>query len=124
MSADMLFVFGLLLVTVILFVSDRVRLDVVAVSVILVLMLSGVLSPGEALADFGDPVVLLIAGLFVVGEGLYRTGVAFAIGDWLIRVAGTHELRLLVMLMLVVPLQILAMIVTLLAVPMLFPLEG
>ena len=102
MSGDMLFVFGLLLVTIILFVSDRVRLDVVAVSVILVLMLSGLLTPGEALAGFGDPVVLLIAGLFVVGEGLYRTGVAFAVGDWLMRVAGTHELRLLVMLMLVV----------------------
>jgi len=102
MNGDMLFVFGLLLVTVILFVSDRVRLDVVAVSVILVLMLSGLLTPGEALAGFGDPVVLLIAGLFVVGEGLYRTGLAFAVGDWLMRVAGTNELRLLVMLMLVV----------------------
>jgi di/tricarboxylate transporter len=102
MSGDMLFVFGLLLVTIILFVSDRVRLDIVAVSVILVLMLSGLLTPGEALAGFGDPVVLLIAGLFVVGEGLYRTGMAFAVGDWLMRVAGTNELRLLVMLMLVV----------------------
>jgi di/tricarboxylate transporter len=102
MNGDMLFVFGLLLVTVLLFVSDRVRLDVVAVSVILVLMLSGLLTPGEALAGFGDPVVLLIAGLFVVGEGLYRTGIAFAVGEWLMRVAGTNELRLLVMLMLVV----------------------
>ena len=102
MNGDMLFVFGLLLVTIILFVSDRVRLDVVAVSVILVLMLSGLLTPGEALAGFGDPVVLLIAGLFVVGEGLYRTGVAFAVGDWLMRVAGTNERRLMIMLMLVV----------------------
>jgi len=46
--------------------------------------------------------VLLIAGLFVVGEGLYRTGVAFAVGDWLMRVAGTNERRLMIMLMLVV----------------------
>jgi di/tricarboxylate transporter len=102
MSGDIMFVFGLLLVIIILFVSDRVRLDVVAVAAILVLMLSGLLTPGEALAGFGDPVVLLIAGLFVVGEGLYRTGVAFAVGDWLMRVAGTNERRLLVMLMLVV----------------------
>ena len=78
----MLLTFGLLLITIVLFVSDRVRLDVVALAVILVLMLSGLLTPGEALAGFGDPVVLLIAGLFVVGEGLYRTGVAFAVGDW------------------------------------------
>jgi di/tricarboxylate transporter len=55
MTGETLFVFGLLLVTIILFVSDRLRLDVVAMLVILVLMLSGLLSPGEALAGFGDP---------------------------------------------------------------------
>jgi di/tricarboxylate transporter len=65
-------------------------------------MLSGLLSPKEALAGFGDPVVLLIAGLFVVGEGLFRTGVAFAIGNWLMRVAGTSETRMMILLMLVV----------------------
>ncbi|MEE4376027.1 MAG: SLC13 family permease [Candidatus Competibacteraceae bacterium] len=102
MTGDTLFVFALLLTTVVLFASDRLRLDVVAILVVLALMLSGVLSPVEALAGFGDPVVLLIAGLFVVSEGLFRTGIAYAIGNWLMRVAGTSELRLLVLLMLVV----------------------
>ncbi|MEJ2363587.1 MAG: SLC13 family permease, partial [Deltaproteobacteria bacterium] len=102
MTAEILFVFGLLLITVILFVSGRFRLDVVAIMVILALILSGLLSPTAALAGFGDPVVLLIAGLFVVGEGLFRTGVAYAVGDWLMRVAGTSESRLLILLMLVV----------------------
>jgi len=102
MSGDMMFVFGLLFIIIILFVSDKVRLDIVAIGAILVLMLSGLLTPVEALAGFGDPVVLLIAGLFVIGEGLYRTGIAFAVGGWLMRVAGTNELRLMVMLMLVV----------------------
>ena len=102
MTGETLFVFGLLLVTIILFVSDRLRLDVVAVLVILALMLSGLLSPGEALAGFGDPVVLLIAGLFVVGEALLRTGVAYAVGNWLMSVAGTSQTRLLVLLMLTV----------------------
>jgi len=102
MTGDTLFVFALLLTTVVLFASDRLRLDVVAILVVLALMLSGVLSPTEALAGFGDPVVLLIAGLFVVSEGLFRTGIAYAIGNWLMRVAGTSELRLLIMLMLVV----------------------
>ncbi len=102
MTGAILFVFGLLLVAIILFASGLFRLDVVAIMVILALMLSGLLSPGEALAGFGDPVVLLIAGLFVVGEGLLRTGVAYAVGNWLMGVAGTSENRLLVMLMLVV----------------------
>jgi len=102
MTGEILFVFGLLLITIILFVSGLFRLDVVAIMVILVLILRGLLTPGEALAGFGDPVVLLIAGLFVVGEALFRTGVAYAIGDWLMSVAGTNESRLLILLMLVV----------------------
>jgi di/tricarboxylate transporter len=102
MTGEILFVFGLLLVTILLFVSGFWRLDVVAIMVILTLMLSGLLSPGDALAGFGDPVVLLIAGLFVVGEGLFRTGMSYRIGNWLMGVAGTSENRLLILLMLVV----------------------
>ena len=102
MNFEMLFVFILLFVVVSLFVSDKVRLDVVAVGAILALLLSGLLTPTEALSGFGDPVLLLIAGLFIVGEGLFKTGIAFAVGDWLMGVAGTNELKLTVMLMLVV----------------------
>jgi len=102
LAGETLFVFLILFVTIILFVSDRLRLDVVAILVILALMLSGLLSSNEALAGFGDPVVILIAGLFVVGEGLFRTGVAFAIGNWLMRAGGTSETRMMILLMLVV----------------------
>lgn len=104
MTGESIFVFGLLFVTIVLFISDRVRLDIVAIMVILALMLSGLLSPQQALAGFGDPVVLLIGGLFVIGEGLFRTGIAYAVGAWLMRVAGTSETRLMVLLMLVVAL--------------------
>ncbi|MBW1982618.1 MAG: SLC13 family permease [Deltaproteobacteria bacterium] len=102
MTGEILFVFCLLLITIILFASGLLRLDVVAIMVILALILSGLLSPTAALAGFGDPVVLLIAGLFVVGEGLFQTGVAYAIGEWLMHVAGSSESRLLILLMLVV----------------------
>jgi di/tricarboxylate transporter len=102
MTGETLIVFLLLAATIILFASELLRLDVVAILVVLVLMLSRVLSPTEALAGFGDPLVLLIAGLFVVGEALFRTGVAFRISTWVTKVAGTSETRLLVMLMLVV----------------------
>lgn len=102
MNGEMLFVFSILLATVVLFATDRVRLDIVAILVILSLSISGVISASEAVAGFGDPVVLLIAGLFVVGEGLYRTGIAYAVGNWLTKVAGTSEIRLLVLMMLVV----------------------
>jgi len=100
MSGETLFVFILLAVTIALFASELLPLDVVAVLVVLALMLGHVLSPAEALAGFGDPLVLLLAGMFVVGEGLFRTGVAFRISAWVTRVAGTSEVRLLIMLML------------------------
>jgi di/tricarboxylate transporter len=102
MTGDVLLVSALLLATIALFASDRLRMDVVALLVILALMLTGLLSPREALSGFGDPLVVLIAGLFVVGEGLFRTGIAFSVGNWLMRVAGTSETRLLMLLMMVV----------------------
>ena len=102
MSGEIVFLLVLLAVTIALFVSDRFRLDGIAVAVILALMLSGILTPGEALAGFGDPVVVLIALLFVVGDVLFRTGVAFVAGNWLSNTAGGAEIRVVTLLMLVV----------------------
>ena len=100
MNSDAAIVFGILGVSGIVFASGRLRLDVTALLVVMALMLTGVLTPREALAGFGDPVVLLVAGLLVVGEMLTRTGVSFTMGRWLARVGGTNETRLLVLLML------------------------
>jgi di/tricarboxylate transporter len=102
MTADALFVFGLLAAAVVLFASDRLRPDVVALLVILALVLGDILPATQAVAGFGDPLVILIASLFVVGEGLVRTGVAYQLGQGLIRWAGPSETRLLVLLMLAV----------------------
>ena len=102
MTGDIAFVFGVLGVAVVLFASGRVRLDVVALLVLLALMLGNVVSVPEALSGFSEPVVIMIAGLFVVGEALVTTGIAFAIGEWLMRVGGTSETRLVTLLMLTV----------------------
>lgn len=98
----MLFVFGVLALTVILFASDRLRLDVVALLALLALLLGGILTPAEALAGFSDPIVLIIAGLFIVGAGLFQTGVADALGRQLMRFAGAGEARLIAAIMLIV----------------------
>jgi di/tricarboxylate transporter len=76
-----------------------VRLDIVALLTVLALILTGVLSPREALAGFGDPVVLLVAALLVVGESLTRTGVATELGRWIMRQAGSNETRVLLLVM-------------------------
>jgi di/tricarboxylate transporter len=98
-------VYGVLLGAVALWASDRIRMDLVGVLALLALALTGILSPAQALAGFSDPVVLMIAGLFVVGEGLFRTGVAQAIGGIPARVAGDSEVRLLAAIMLMVALM-------------------
>ncbi len=101
MATDTLLVFVILAVTVALFVSDRIRLDLVALMSLLALLLTGILTPAQALAGFSDPLVIMIAGLFVVSTGLFQTGIAARLGRWLARVAGTSEVRLIALVMLV-----------------------
>ena len=76
MTLDMYIVFGVLIVTIAAFVSDRIRLDLVALLALLALLLTGIITPKEGLAGFAAPIVVMIAGLFVVGGGLFHTGVA------------------------------------------------
>jgi di/tricarboxylate transporter len=102
MTAEILLVYGILAGAVLLFVSERLRLDVVALLALLALALTGILTPGEALAGFADPVVIMIAALFVVGDGLFQTGVAQSMGKLPGRLAGDSEVRLLVIIMLLV----------------------
>jgi len=102
MTGEMLFIFALLAVTVGLFAWDRIRMDIVALSVAMILAFSGLIAPAEVFSGFGMPIVVMIAGLFVVGEGLFRTGIAMAAGQWLSRVGGDSEVRLLLFLIPVV----------------------
>jgi len=102
MTNDMLFSFGVVALAGVLLASGRVRLDIVALLVVLSLVLGGILSPTEAFAGFGDPVVIMVAGLLVISEMLTRTGVAQQIGNWLVRHGRAGEIRLLVLLTLVV----------------------
>ncbi len=100
MTQDALIVFATLAGTIALFVSDRLRLDVVALMSLLVLLLTGVLTPKEGVQGFSNPIVLMIAGLFVVGGALSATGVADWLGGKLGALAGTNETRLIVVIML------------------------
>lgn len=99
MNSDLLLVLIVLAGCAVLLAANRPRMDVVALLVIVILPLLGVLSVPEALAGFSDPSVVLIAALFVVGEGLVRTGVAHQLGGFLADRAGKSETRLLILLM-------------------------
>lgn len=102
MNGELLWVLTLLLIAVVLFTTNKIRMDVVALLVIVAFVLSDTLTLEQATSGFADPNVLLIAALFVIGDGLVRTGIAYQMGDWLVRVAGSSESKMLVFLMLTV----------------------
>jgi di/tricarboxylate transporter len=79
-TTEITFVFGLLILTILLFILDRIRMDIVAMMVVVALAVSGVITPEETVSGFGQSIVVMIAGLFVIGEGLFRTGIAAAAG--------------------------------------------
>jgi di/tricarboxylate transporter len=85
-----------------LFAIGRPRADAVGLMMMAALPLTGVVSAREAVAAFGNPTIVLIAAMFVIGEGLARTGVARRLGDWLVARGGKHQGRLLALLMLIV----------------------
>ncbi|MDX3773059.1 SLC13 family permease [Chromatiaceae bacterium AAb-1] len=101
-NTELLWVLALLLCSMVLFVLNKPRMDVVALLIIVLFPLTGVLTIQETLAGFSDASVILIAALFVVGDGLVRTGIVYRMGDWLVRTSGSSETKLLVFLMLTV----------------------
>lgn len=86
--------------TVALFIWGRIRSDVVALSALAVLMVSGVLSPTEALAGFSSSVVIMMAGLFVVGGAIFQTGLARETGKRMMGLAQGNETRAFLLVML------------------------
>lgn len=94
--------FIILIATVILFVTNRVRADLVAVMALLAFVIFEILTPAEALAGFANSVVIMIAALFVVGAGILRTGLAGMAGNLLLKWSGDRELRLFILLLVIV----------------------
>ena len=91
----------ILLISAILFVSGKVRSDLVAICALLALLLCQVLTPTEALSGFSNTTVIMMVGLFIVGGGIFQTGLAKMIGSKVMTLAGNSELRLFLLVMIV-----------------------
>ncbi|HEL4560054.1 TPA: SLC13 family permease [Klebsiella pneumoniae] len=102
MNGELIWVLSLLAIAVVLFATGKVRMDAIALMVIVAFVLSGTLTLNEAFSGFSDPNVILIAALFIIGDSLVRTGVATKMGAWLVSVAGNSETKMLIYLMLTV----------------------
>ncbi len=102
MNSELIWVLSLLGLAIVCFATGKIRMDAVALLVVVAFVLSGTLTLNEAVSGFSDPNVILIAALFIIGDGLVRTGVATSMGTWLVKVAGNSETKMLVLLMLTV----------------------
>lgn len=102
MNLQLTLTFLILGATIFAFMTNRVRSDLVALLSLLAFVITDILTPAEALAGFSNSVVLMIAGLFVVGAGILRTGLAGMAGDLLLKWSGDSELKLFVLLLVIV----------------------
>ena len=89
--------FVILAATIVLFVVNRLRPDLVALLSLISLYLAGVVDLKQAFSGFSDSVVVMVAGLFVVSEGLTATRVTAWMGQRLFSLAGRSELRLMIL---------------------------
>ncbi|MFN2227795.1 MAG: SLC13 family permease, partial [Anaerolineae bacterium] len=102
MSPENLLVLGILAAAVVLFVSEKLRVDVVAMIVLAALVLTGVVTVEEAFSGFASPAVITVWSVFIVSGGLTRSGVADLIARLVVRLAGRSQVRLTVLIMVTV----------------------
>ncbi len=100
MTLEIGLVLGILVVAVTLFVTEKLRVDLVALMVLLSVALFGLVEPKEALSGFSNPAVVTVWAVFILSGGLTRTGVASRIGHVVLRLAGEREIGLVVAIML------------------------
>ena len=97
----MLITLIILALSAIFFVNGKIRSDLVALCALVLLLVFQILTPEEALSGFSNSVVIMMIGLFVVGGAIFQTGLAKMISSRILKLAGTSELRLFILVMLV-----------------------
>lgn len=91
----------ILALSAVFFVNGKIRSDLVALCALVLLMVFNILTPEEALSGFSNSVVIMMVGLFVVGGAIFKTGLAKMIGSKILQLAGTSEIKLFILIMLV-----------------------
>lgn len=100
----MIITFVILLIVTILFIQSKFRPDLIAVASLLTLTILGIITPEEALAGFSNSAVIMIAGLFIVGAGIFDSGLAKWVGNSLLKFGGNSENKLLFVIIITVSL--------------------
>lgn len=102
LTLDIGLTLGVVVVALVLFVWNRLRLDVVALLVLALLLVLGLITPEEAVQGFSNEATVTVALMLVLSAGLLRTGFVDVLGGRIARLAKGSELRLLVLILAVV----------------------
>jgi di/tricarboxylate transporter len=99
MTFEIALVLGILAVSLILFISEVIRMDLVAMLVLGTLAITGLVDSNEAFAGFSNSAVITVWAMFILSEGLTRTVIADIIGRQVMRVAGRREFSMILVIM-------------------------
>ena len=94
-TQDMLAVLLILGLTVYLFVSEVVRVDVAAMTIMLLIGITGVVPAAHVFEGFASNAVVSIIAVMIMGAGLDRTGIMTQLAGYILRVGGTTEQRII-----------------------------
>jgi di/tricarboxylate transporter len=92
---------GIIVMAMVLFATEKLRVDLIALIVLLVAAITGLVSKEEVFSGFANPAVITIWAVYIVSGGLFKTGVADILGLVILRLAGKGEARLIAVIMLV-----------------------
>lgn len=99
MTFEIATVLIILAIALVLFISEVVRMDLVALLVLCALTVTKVVTPNEAISGFSNTAVVTIWAMFILSAGLTRTGIADILGRHIMRVAGRNEVSLIIIIM-------------------------
>src|SRR5210317_979023 len=99
MTLDIALVLGILAISLVLFISEVIRMDLVALLVLGALAITGLVDSNQAFAGFSNSAVITVWAMFILSEGLTRTGIADIIGRQVMRVAGRREISMILVIM-------------------------
>jgi len=99
MTLEIAFVLGILAVSLILFISEVIRMDLVALLVLGALALTGLVTANQAFDGFSNGAVITVWAMFILSEGLTRTGIADIISRQVMRLGGRREFAMILVIM-------------------------
>lgn len=102
MTIEIVLVLVLVVSAVILFATERLPVDLTAMILLGAMLLSGLITPNEAIGGFSNPATVTVGAMFVLSAGLFKTGAVNVIGTMLGRLGRINFWLVLVVLMLIV----------------------